>query len=85
MQDNFVDWDSNTVSFDSSEFISFLEACNTLPEASEIIEIYDLPFKQVEDLSTYAGVNISSFSNLHTYEDIWGTDASLIFLKQAAQ
>lgn len=78
MQDNFVDWDSNTASFDSPEFISFLEACNALPEESEIIEIYDFYFADTEDLSTYAGVNISSFSDLHTYEDIWRTDTSII-------
>jgi len=78
MQDNFVDWETNTASFDTPEFISFLEACDTLPEETDIVEIYGLYFSDVEDRSVYAASNISNFSEVQSYENIWGTDVSLI-------
>lgn len=78
MQDNFVDWEENTASFDTPAFIAFLEACNTLPDETEIVEIYDLLFGDFEDRSVYSGANISDFSTVKSYEDIWGTEVSLI-------
>lgn len=78
MQDNFVDWENNTANFNTPEFIAFLETCNTLPDETEIVEIYDLLFSDAEDNSVYAGSNISNFSEVQTYEDVWGTDVSLI-------
>lgn len=78
MQDHFVDWEENLVKFNSPEFFSLLAACSTLPEETEVREIYEIYFKDPDYPAFYATSFVSSFTDALEYEEIWGEPISYI-------
>lgn len=78
MQDHFVNWEENSATFDSPEFLSFLEACSVLPEEAELRGMYEIYFDDPDYPASYSSAFVSDFSNAKEHEDIWGEPISYI-------
>ena len=71
MLSNFVDQKAGTVTFDSPEFVSLLEACALLPEATDMKEIYDL-MRHPGYPSDYASLAVDNLEVSRDLERVWG-------------